>query len=648
MLKGGAGVDRFDQLPRRFLVMFKYAVGQWRLFSHPLAGIAHSFIFLGAGVLLIRGLILFGRGYSADPFFGYGILDGGSVSGDWYSLIKDVAVVLVVIGVIVFFLFRVILGLERLTLNFEGLLILFILMGLMVTDVVYDGANIALHRDIASVWEPLGSALSPLVKMLPVTGQKIALHIGFWGHVCLILGFLNYLPYCKQFHEITGFPNVFFRSLDPPGRLSPMTDIEGMAERGEALGLAGTRQLSWKSILDLYTCSECGRCSEQCPAARTGKTLSPKELTTGIRDQLLGRNQGVKGDAELVGDDLAVGIDALWACTTCRACEDACPLFISYVDKIVDMRRYQVQEKGEMPDKLAAAFRNTENSGNPWGFPARDRTRWADGLHVPLVGESEKAEWLLWVGCAAAYDDRAAKSARAVARLLDEAGVSFAILGQEENCTGDFARRAGNEFLFQMQAAENIETINGYGIKKIVAICPHCYNTLKNEYCDFGGCWEVMHYTDLLAELIECGRLNPTHEVTASVVYHDSCYLGRYNGKYESPRRILDAIPGVKLVETEENRDKGLCCGAGGAQYFKEEEAGEKRVGRLRAEQLLGTGADTVGSSCPFCISTLADAISALGESPHQADIAEILLASVEGDGSKGELNNSNVPRATS
>ena len=363
-----------------------------------------------------------------------------------------------------------------------------------------------------------------------------------------------------------------------------------------------------------------------------------KDVTTGIRDQLLGRKKEEgRGNTELVGQELAVGTDALWACTTCRACEEACPLFISYVDKIVDMRRYQVQEKGDTPDKLAGAFRNTENSGNPWGFPAKDRTRWTEGLGVPLISEVEEAEWLLWVGCAAAYDERAAKSARALVKLLKKAQVSFAILGQEEKCTGDFARRAGNEFLFQMQAAENIETINGYGIKKIIAICPHCYNTLKNEYPDFGGCWEVVHYTDLLAEMIACGKLKPVRDVSASVVYHDSCYLGRYNGKYESPRRILGSIPGVVFIEAKENRDKGLCCGAGGAQYFKEEEAGNKRVGELRAGQLLDTGADMVGSSCPFCISTLADAISASGESPRQADIAEILLASVAGDEIAGE-----------
>jgi Fe-S oxidoreductase len=324
----------------------------------------------------------------------------------------------------------------------------------------------------------------------------------------------------------------------------------------------------------------------------------------------------------------------LWACTTCRACEQECPVFISYVDKIVDMRRYLVQERAEFPAELQTAFRCLESSFNPWGFPADERANWADGLGVKTLAEHPDAEVILWVGCAPAFDDRAKKVTRATARLMQQAGVDFAILGNEEQCTGDPARRAGNEFLFQMLAQANVEVLNGYGAdkKKMVATCPHCFNILSHEYRDFGGNYNVIHHTTFLVDLIKQGRLKPTKRVDKKVVIHDSCYLGRYNDVYDAPREVLKGIPGLTLIEPAETRDRGMCCGAGGAQMFKEEEAGDQRVNIVRTRQLLDTNPDAIGSACPFCMRMLTDALADVDrEDMPQLDIAEVLLESVDG-----------------
>jgi Fe-S oxidoreductase len=332
--------------------------------------------------------------------------------------------------------------------------------------------------------------------------------------------------------------------------------------------------------------------------------------------------------------------EVLWACTTCRACEVECPVFISYVDKIVDMRRYLIMERAEFPSELQQAFQCLESTMNPWGFPPEERGAWANGLEVPLIGEKPEAEYLLWVGCMPSFDDRAKKVTRAVAELFIEAGLSFAILGPEEQCTGDPARRAGNEYLFQMYAEANIETLNNYGVdkRKIITICPHCFNTLKNEYPDFGGKFQVVNYTEVLSDLIRQGKLRPTQRVDQRVAYHDSCYLGRHNDIYDAPRRVLRSIPGLTLLEAKENRDRGMCCGAGGAQMFKEEEKGDERVSNRRTMQLLSTNPQAVGSNCPFCMRMLTDGLAdAEREEIKPLDIAELLHQSVMGAKKKEE-----------
>ena len=380
------------------------------------------------------------------------------------------------------------------------------------------------------------------------------------------------------------------------------------------------------------------------PANRTGKELSPKQATVDLRDFLYkhesaliaskgkkdGNGEPAPHQTDLVGE--VIELDVVWACTTCRACEVECPVFISYVDRFVDLRRYLVQEKGEFPHDLQVAFRGLEGAGNPWNLPAEDRLAWAEGIDVPLISDKPDAEYLWWVGCAPSYDDRAKKVSRAMAQLLNRAGVSYAVLGPEETCNGDPARRAGNEFLFQILAQANVEVLSGYGVKKIITVCPHCYNTLKHEYPDFGGHYEVIHHGDLLARMVREGRLQPKNRVDARVVFHDSCYLGRYNDIYEPPRDVLRAVPGVQLVEAGDDcRDRGMCCGAGGAQMFKEEEKGDKRILILRTEQLLDAQPNTIASACPFCMRMLSDGLGLKDreDDVRQLDIAEILWQSV-------------------
>ncbi len=643
----GQAEDRSDRPALRLRLTVKYAFAQLRMRRYQPAGFAHMLIFVGFGVLLLRTLILWGRGFH-EPF-DFWIFGTDNLLGQTYSFLKDVFAVLVFLGTLVFVYYRVVKRLQRMTLSVEGMIILVIILVMMVADVFYDGASIAQHGHVSfTVYEPAGSVAAMMVQGLSDGALNCVRHAGFWTHTALVLIFLNLLPYSKHFHVITAIPNVYTQSLVPPGRLPPLVDIDGMVEREETLGIKRIDQFSWKSILDFYTCTECGRCSDHCPATKTGKKLSPKHFGLDLRDFLYkhetelvaakagGNQENAEGDTPEHYKDLIDGVidpEVLWACTSCRACETECPVFITFVDKIVDMRRYLVQERGEFPNELQGAFRGLESSANPWAFPADDRAKWAEGLDVKTMADHPDAEVLFWVGCAPAFDARAKKVTRATVQLMQQAGVDFAILGTEEQCTGDVARRAGNEYLFQMLATANIEVLNGYGIdkKKIVTTCPHCFNTLLNEYPDFGGHYEVIHHTTFLAELIKQGKLKPTKRVDKNVAFHDSCYLGRYNEVYDPPREVLESIPGLTVLEPEQTRDRGMCCGAGGAQMFKEEEPGKQRVSALRTEQLLDTTPDTISSACPFCMRMLTDGLADKHrEDLPQLDIAEILLEAVE------------------
>ena len=728
LLRLGKFVDRFDRIPERLAAVFRYAFAQEKMSYYQPSGWAHKLIFVGFLTLTLRTLVLWGRGF--DSSFNLFVLGPYQPVGKVYEFAKDIVAVLVVLGVSVFVYYRVVKPQKRMTLHWEGLLILGIIATMMVSDVLYDGALLTLfaqnadtctpggahfvglgvcgrvanviapilapagtpveaHAGFSPFPSPAGSAMSLLLSKLhlrPSTLVTVA-HVGYWTHSSLVLIVLNLLPHSKHFHVITAIPNVFFKDLSPRGRLEPMAEnfeklTEKMMEAAELpdpfqapIGIARVEHLSWKAILDFYTCTECGRCSDNCPAHKTGKILSPKHLTLALRDHLYDHEPelveremkwgpGLDGAAaaaegEVSASTLAMNVesgadtaegarrpvvytpvnmspdvihpDVLWACTTCRACEEQCPVLISYVDKIVDMRRNLVMIRGEFPHELQKPFQAMEVNGNPWNLSRMDRAAWSDGLDIKTFAEKPDAEVLYWVGCAASYDDRAKKIARATAKLLKLAGVDFAILGQEESCTGDPARRAGAEHIFAMLAEQNAAVLNTYkdqgGMKTVVTACPHCFNTLKNEYPDFGAKLEVVHHSEYLAGLLAEKRLIPKKPVVGRVTYHDSCYLGRYNDVYESPRDILRQIPGVELVEPEYwTKTRGLCCGAGGAQMWMEEQ-NNNRVNIKRTLQLVDTGAKTVASGCPFCMTMLTDGLKSqnLDDKIKQMDVAELL-----------------------
>jgi Fe-S oxidoreductase len=688
-----------EQIADRTKTLLIYAFGQKRMPNYTLAGFAHVGIFVAFQVLLLNSIMLWGRGF--DPTFDFwGILSTDHIVGKLYSFAKELAAFAAIVGSVAFLYLRwgkrgmdsgdpsEVKNKPRMTLGHkvgdyvftEPVLILFIIITMMVADFLYVGASLTLESAAtgeaihAGWWEPFGGIVAQLLSGVSTGAVKAWQHAGFWWHASFVLIFLNILPYTKHFHVLTVIPNVFAYERRP-NALPKVEDLEGKVEREESLGINRLSDLTYKHIMDLYTCTECGRCSDNCPAYITGKKLSPKHLTLAIRDHLYATERDMFGKEALVeepgdtpaaapkesageepihtfpqapeggyfvGDtvvDLVPNIlhpDVIWGCTSCRACEEQCPVMISYVDKIIGMRREEVMMKNEFPGELQGAFNGIETNGNPWNISAMDRADWADGLDIPTLSDKPDAQVLYWVGCAASYDDRAKKVARAVSKLLKKARVDFAILGTEETCTGDPARRAGNEYLFQMLAEQNIETLNGYEASKktIITACPHCFNTLANEYSDFGGTYDVVHHAEFLNGLLVAGKLVPSKAVKGKVVYHDSCYLGRYNQIYDSPRKILESIEGLELTEVEYwNRNKGLCCGAGGAQMFMEEH-GDERVNNKRTLQLLNTGATTIASGCPFCMTMLTDGLKAQEKEEEigQRDIAEILADAIELD----------------
>ncbi|MEZ4335750.1 MAG: (Fe-S)-binding protein [Sandaracinaceae bacterium] len=671
----------FDALAKRVTNVVVIALGQKKMPANEkyrLAGLAHVGIFFAFQVLLLNSVMLWARGFD-ETFDFWGILSTDHVVGQLYSFAKELAAFAAIAGASVFVYYRLVTKPKRMSFGAEGLLILFIIISMMFADYVYVGGHVAREAHAAGVaphwrwYEPFGSLLGMAFAGLPNGGIVFFEHAGFWYHATWVLAFLNLLPFSKHFHIITILPNIFTDHLTPKGKLPDVEDLEGKVENDLPIGVSRPEHLTWKQILDLYTCTECGRCSDNCPAYTTGKKLSPKHLTLALRDHLYDlephyvgtfgidkfsaqkSEEGlhVHGDppegyhrkltpVDLVGD--VIDPEVVWACTTCRACEEQCPVNISYVDKIVEMRRHEMLIKNEFPHDLAKAFQAIEVNGNPWNLPAMDRGNWASdlGFEVPTVEDAPDAEVIYWVGCAANYDDQAKKVARSFAKLMHHAGVEFAIMGTSATCTGDPARRAGNEYLFQMLAEQNVEALNenGAASKKVVTACPHCFNTIANEYPAFGGKYEVVHHTELLDSLIKEGKLKPEKRVDTTIAFHDSCYLGRYNKIYSPPREVLTAISGVKLEEVGYwNKERGLCCGAGGAQMWKEEEEGAERVNNKRTLQLLETGADTIASACPFCMTMLGDGVKAAEreEDVEQLDVAQILERAIDFQSSANE-----------
>ena len=435
-----------------------------------------------------------------------------------------------------------------------------------------------------------------------------------------ILAFLAYLPRSKHLHIATAAINVWFGRTGPGGRLEPLSfDDENVAEEDLRFGAGTAKDLTWKQVLDTYSCTECGRCQDACPAWATGKSLSPKLVIMGLRDFVLAEQQ-----EPLVPG--AVPEESVWDCVTCGACIDVCPVSIEHVDHIVDLRRHLVMVESNFPAEAEPMLRDVERSSNPWGKPQSERADWAAELGVRILEPGDPApEYLYWVGCASSFDERARKTAESTAKLLQAAGVDFAILGPRESCTGDPARRIGNEYVFQAFAQQNVETLNEAGATKIVANCPHCFNTLANEYPDFGGNYEVIHHTELLARLVRDGRLQPARDEGLSITYHDSCYLARHNDVLAAPRELIHALG--EPVEMKRSGKQTFCCGAGGAHMWMEERG--RPINEERVREAAGTGAGTLAVACPYCTVMLDDGVQGAGEQLRVVDVATLLAESI-------------------
>ena len=627
LLRLGRNEDRSDRPLRRLRDEIVIYLGQRKLLKRPyyVRGLGHALIFwgflvitYGSADLLLAGL--FGRHL---PLTDTGL----------YAWTLDIFAVAVLVAVVVAVVRRAVVRPPRMHIAREGYVILGLISFLMLTLLAFESAGIAAGQLETGVTAP--PLASFLKDVFPGDSSDIVFVGAWWAHVVTILAFAVYLPRTKHLHIVTTLPNVYFRSSRPRGALQMIDDIENK----ETFGAANIRDFSWKQLLDGYTCTECGRCSDNCPALATGKTLDPQKIVLDIRDQLLREGPKLLGDAKAETTPPAHWVetkpDELWACTTCAACVEACPVTIEHIDKIVDMRRSLTLMEGAAPPEAQRAMTNIERAGNPWGEPRETRGDWAQGLEIPTFAEKPDAEYLYFVGCAASYDRRNQRVARALASILKAADVSFAILGAAETCNGDPARRMGNEYLYQLQAQQNIETLNAAAVKKVITSCPHCFNTIANEYPQLGGNYEVIHALPLVKKLLDEKKITMSDGAAAEVVaYHDPCYLGRHNGIYDAPRDVLDAVPGVTRAEiAPHNRERGFCCGAGGGRMWMEEKMGQ-RVNHRRVDQLLATksGATKVASGCPYCLIMLEEGVGAKGvqESIKPVDVLELVAARLE------------------
>ncbi len=635
MVRLGRPVERSGDLPRRVLREASHVLGQRKLLQRPLPGLMHALIFWGFLVLLTT--IAEALGQVIDPAFVLPVIGRAG----WLGLLQDLFAAGVLVGIAVALWIRLVQRPERFigSHTLEAYRILGWITWIVLTLFLGNAARIAQGiAEAPRAWTPISSLLAAPLEGLSDTWLFGIEQASLWVHLALIFSFLVYLTYSKHLHIATSAINVFLASTQPSGALTPLPiSLEALEAGEQSLGAATITDLTRKELLDLYTCTECGRCQAVCPAWNTGKPLSPKLLIMDLRDQLFAEGPRIL-EARARGETLeatplvpeVVDEEVVWACTTCGGCVRECPVDIEHIDAIVDLRRNLVMAESRFPQEAGALLRNLENASNPWGMSQSQRAAWAEGLDVPVLAEGEPApEILYWVGCASAFDDRAKKIARSFARLLQAAGVSFAILGPRELCTGDPARRMGNEYLFQTLAEQNVQTLSDAGVRTIVANCPHCFNTLRNEYPRYGGSYEVLHHTELLARLVREGRLRPSAELDALLAYHDPCYLGRHNGVYEEPRRLLEAVPGVRTVEMPRHGARGFCCGAGGARMWMEERIG-KRINEERADEAASTGADVVGVACPYCLVMLDDAHRGRGDEIRVLDVAQVLEHTVE------------------
>ncbi|MGM7682062.1 heterodisulfide reductase-related iron-sulfur binding cluster [Cytobacillus sp. Hm23] len=666
-IKLGKKVEFDKKYKERMNKIWVNVFGQKKLLKDKKSGVIHVMFFYG--FILVQ--------FGAIDFIWKGLKPGSHLPlGPLYpafTFFQEIVTLVILVAVIWAFYRRYIEKLVRLKRGFKSGLVLIFIGGLMVSVLLGNGMGLVWHGEELSWSEPVASSLAYLFGWIGETASIVVFYVSWWIHLLILLTFLVYVPQSKHAHLIAGPANVFFNRLSNPGKLEKI-DFED--ETQETYGVGKIEDFTQTQLIDLYACVECGRCTNMCPATGTGKMLSPMDIILKLRDHLTNKGAAITSQAPWVptfafsntqGNQLAVsgagkGVsesaaaielaynpsligdviteEELWACTTCRNCEDQCPVMNEHVDKIIDLRRYLVLTEGKMDADAQRAMTNIERQGNPWGLNRKEKDKWRDireDVNIPTVKEMKKSgeqfEYLLWVGSMGAFDNRSQKITLSFAKLLNEAGVKFAILGNKEKNSGDTPRRLGNEFLFQELATNNIAELQKHDVKKIVTIDPHAYNTFKNEYPDFGLEAEVFHHTEVLDQLVKEGKLVPKHEVKETITFHDSCYLGRYNEVYEPPRDILKAIPGVELIEMERKRETGMCCGAGGGLMWMEETTGN-RVNVARTEQALAVNPTVISSGCPYCLTMLSDGTKAkeVEERIGTYDVAELLEKSVIGN----------------
>ncbi|WP_071461022.1 heterodisulfide reductase-related iron-sulfur binding cluster [Bacillus massilinigeriensis] len=639
--------------------------GQKKLLKDKKSGMIHVMFFYGFILVQFGAIDFIWKGIKPGSHLPLGPLYAG------FTFFQEIVTLVILVAVVWAFYRRYVEKLVRLKRGFKNGLVLLFIGGLMLFVLLGNGMSMIWHGHEATWTEPVASGIAALFSGIPGTAAIAVFYVAWWIHLLFLLSFLVYVPQSKHAHLIAGPANVYLTRLDPPAKINKI-DFED--ESQETFGAGKITDFTQEQMIDFYACVECGRCTNMCPATGTGKMLSPMDLIVKLRDHLTNHGAAVtskqpwvpafafsntKGnkialaaagagskeaaaglayDVSMIGD--VITEEEIWACTTCRNCEDQCPVMNEHVDKIIDLRRYLVLTEGKMDADAQRAMTNIERQGNPWGLNRKEKEKWRDlrdDVVVPTVKELKKAgeefEYLLWVGSMGAFDNRSQKIALSFAKLLNEAGVKFAILGNKEKNSGDTPRRLGNEFLFQELATKNIEEFEKNDVKKIITIDPHAYNIFKNEYPDFGFEGEVYHHTELLAKLVKEGKLVPKHAVDETIVFHDSCYLGRYNEVYDAPRDILKSIPGVTLKEMERNRDNAMCCGAGGGLMWMEEETGH-RINVARTEQALAVNPSVISAGCPYCLTMLSDGTKAkeVEENVSTYDVAELLEKSIFGD----------------
>jgi len=615
----GLPEQRFDRIPERFGLVLKHALGQARVLSQAYPGVMHAIMFWGFLALFLGTALATIDWDITLPLFGYKLLKGHFYL--IYETVLDLFGLFFVIGLGMAVWRRFVLRPARVDPTARFAWVLTLLLVINVTGFIQEAARLAVVRPDWAPWSPVGWLLAQGMLGLGMgEGALRATHFGVWlFHSVISLGFVAIIPYSYFVHLVTTPLNVFCSKLGPRGALRPIENIE----EAESLGVSKLEEFSWKRRLDFDACVECGRCQAACPAYLSGSALSPKRIIVKLKRHLHGELPGpIHGEL--------IKADELWACTTCMACVQECPAFIDIVDTIVDLRRYLTLSEGALPSTAPQSLQNIQRAGNPWGLPAAERFAWAEGLDVPVLEPGQEVEYLYWVGCSAAYDKRNQSIARAVVRVLKAAGVSFAVL-QEERCHAEVARRLGEEYLYQTVAQENVEALKQYRFKKVLTHCPHCFNTIKNEFPQFGGTWDVLHHAQVIEHLLASGRLTPKKALPVTLAFHDSCYLGRYNGIMDAPRNVARAVPGLRLVELPRARERGLCCGGGGGHMWMEVKS-EKRVNIIRVEEALDAKVDMVATGCPFCLAMvdLGRKVKEAEQSLQVKDVAELVAESLE------------------